>query len=143
MKTYYIKARPSYLPTAVGKWLYRTSEELQIMDRGDHGEWARWNHVGRIVKTDLGQRHDGDDRCAACSRNGTECWKYKAEVSQRIAAAGASCARCRQIPQKVCTYSKPWICRKQTRPSRGARQLPWPQNQGRIRPRIAFRLVLL
>ncbi|KAE9362700.1 hypothetical protein N431DRAFT_433686 [Stipitochalara longipes BDJ] len=103
-----------YLPTVVGKWWYRTAEQLEELDRNNHSKRKNWNHIGRIMETDLGQRHEGDDRCARCIENGYECWTYTLEAEQQILQPGSRCVRCRVASgseSSHCRHSKSRIHR--------------------------------
>jgi hypothetical protein len=86
--------RGLYIPKAVGKWWYHTTDELKSMEIGNKGS-AMWSNIGRIMETMLGQRHYGEDRCAGCINYGYECWTYTEEGHREIAYPGLSCARCR------------------------------------------------
>jgi hypothetical protein len=113
-----------YLATAVGKWWYRTTEDLEAMERQDPNRRKNFHHIGRIMETELGQRHDGDDRCPAYIRMGYECWTYTVEGTQQIASPGSACARCWAEHRGNCSHSARRIHRKPSAP----RPPPSPPN---------------
>jgi len=57
------KTGVSYTPAITGKWWSQTDDALAAMSADKRRDWG---HIGRIMETELGEKLEGDERCAAC-----------------------------------------------------------------------------
>ena len=115
------KTRESYAPVITGKWWSRTDQELAGMSADKRRDWG---HIGRIMETELGERMDGDERCAACRERDQECWVYSKKGAQQVSRPGSTCARCRVVSRAGgCSLSTRRPNRRRTPPAPGPRSL--------------------
>jgi hypothetical protein len=81
-----------YIPTATGKWWYRTAAQLEEMNSNKRRDWT---HIGRIMETELGMRNHDNKRCKRCVAEDYKCWQYTSQALRQIRKPASACARCR------------------------------------------------
>jgi hypothetical protein len=83
-----------------------------------------WGHIGRIMETELGERLQGDRRCAVCQERDEECWVYSEKGAQQVSRPGSTCARCRVAARAGgCSLSTRRPSRRRSPPPPGPRSL--------------------
>ncbi|KAK8180073.1 uncharacterized protein BKA78DRAFT_383776 [Phyllosticta capitalensis] len=87
------KTKSVYKDIIPGKWW-----------SGKKMSYDRYNSVGRIMETDLGEQRHGNARCERCVEKDRECWTYSKAAEAQIRVPGSACARCRSEPAK-CSLS--------------------------------------
>ncbi|KAI8930670.1 hypothetical protein NX059_012279 [Plenodomus lindquistii] len=92
------------------------------------------DHIGRIMETDLGRQHFGDQRCSHCAEKDWECWSYTEYGQDAIRNGTATCTRCR-FHLKNCSLCPRAAAKKRVRRS-DVEGLPSPK-QPRLAPRIS------
>lgn len=99
----------------VGKWWFR--DEQDFANQVQEAMRNQFNHVARIMETDLGEVVTGASVCQRCAASDHECARYKQIPipNEVLVSPGNVCARCRLL-------NKP--CVPLTGPARAKRAAP-------------------
>ncbi|KAE8450526.1 hypothetical protein EG329_006257 [Mollisiaceae sp. DMI_Dod_QoI] len=91
------KTSSPYIPVILGKWWSRTQAELDAMAPTRR---KQYDHIGRIMETELGKQLFNQDRCSFCRQEGKECWVYTEKGAKQLVCPRDACTRCRINPHK-------------------------------------------
>jgi len=86
-----------------------------------------FGHIGRIMETELGEKLEGEGRCAACQAADEECWVYSEKGAKQVKKCGSTCARCR-------VAARSGGCSLSTRRRRRTPSPPPPRGFAALRP---------